>query len=311
MIKVLNTDKFLRNVKAKGPVKTSQFFLGKSTNPHPDGLFSESIFGIDGSPEYRESFSWIDLNTHIIHPVIYDILTKRIERKIELLLSGTVVFTINQDGNLEEDPDGEITGLAALYDNRHRWKFRRDIEEEGESKSTRNKIIKMLEDNLKNELFFLDKLLIIPPAYRPLPLVKEIGTSGKINSLNDIYQRAIVLSSQLGSVSGTLHDILSYRLQNLSRDMFDYARTKIAKKSGMIRKLMLGKRVDFSARTVITPNPKIQLGYVGIPVRMLCQLFEPSILYGLVNSPYAKHIPEEFHEEVKKFLGKDKSYEDF
>lgn len=307
MIQILNANQFLKTVKAKGPVKSSQFFLGKSHNPHPDGLFSEDIFGIDGSPEFKTSFSYVELNSPVIHPVLYDILCKRIERKIESLLSGEASFSLNEEGHLVDDPNGPITGMSSLYEHRYKWKFRRNVTEEGEAEGNRNKIIDMLEGNLKDDLFFLTKLLIIPPAFRPIVILEE--DKPRMDPLNEIYQKAIILSNQLSSVSGTLFDILAYRMQNLMRDLHDYARTKIAKKSGMIRKLMLGKRVDFSARTVISPNPKMKLGEVGIPIRMICQLFEPNILYGLVNSPYADNIPAEFHEEVKKFLGKESAYE--
>ena len=141
MIQVLTIDQFLKTVKAKGPVKSSQFFLGKSHNPHPDGLFSEELFGIDGSPEFRSSFSWIELSCPVIHPVLYDILFKRIERKIGALLSGESTFRLDENGNLVEDPEGDITGMTGLYEQRHKWKFRRNVVDEGEAEGNRNRII--------------------------------------------------------------------------------------------------------------------------------------------------------------------------
>lgn len=306
MINILEIDKFLKTMKAKGPVKSSQFFLGKSHNPHPDGLFSEDIFGIDGSPEYRSSFSYIDLKTYVIHPVIYDILYKRIEKKIEPLLSGERIYTLDENGYLQEDDSGSITGIASLYKNRTKWRFRKN--DDSDTEGDRNRIIEMLENNLNKDRFFMSKLLVIPPSFRPIAIMEETQEV-RPDPLNELYQRIIILSNQLNSVSGTLFDILSYRMQHLLRDLHDYARAKIAKKSGMIRKLMLGKRVDFSARTVITPNPKINLGEVGIPIRIACQIFEPQLLYGLVNSKYASQIPQEFHDEIKKFLGKEVMYD--
>lgn len=305
MIKVLEIDKFLKEFRSKGPVKSSQFFLGKSYNPHPDGLFSEDIFGIDGSPEYQQSFSWIELQCPVIHPVLHDILCKRIERKIDLVISGEATFSLDVDGYLIEDPNGNISGMSSLYKNRKKWRFRRNVDDE--EKTTRNKIVDMLEENLEKDLFFFTKLLVIPPAYRPIVIMEE--DKPRVDPLNEMYQRAIILGNQLSGVSGTLYDILSFRMQMLIRELHDYARTKIAKKSGMIRKLMLGKRVDFSARTVISPDPNLKLGEVGIPLRMVCQLFEPTLLYGLVNSNYADTIPDSFHEEVKKFLGKESMYD--
>ena len=93
------------------------------------------------------------------------------------------------------------------------------------------------------------------------------------------------------------------------RDLNELVRQRVSKKSGIIRRLMLGNRVDFSARTVITPNPNLELGTTGIPFRIICQIFEPYIIYGLTNSPNSKNIPGEFYEEVKKFLGKETELE--
>ena len=303
MIKILDVNKFLKDQKAKGPVTTSQIFLGKSNNPHPDGLFSEELFGLDGSPEYKTSFSWIELNCPVIHPIMYDILYKRIEKKIEPLLAGDISCKFTPDGYLEEDPEGDIVGMQNLYDNRYKWKFKTTEDVPGEISSDRNKLVNVLQDNLKNDLFFLHRLLVIPPTYRSLVIMED--DTKRMDEINDLYQRIIMLSNQLSSVSGTLFDILCYKMQILIRDLNDYVRTKTAKKTGMIRSSMLGKRMDFSARAVISPDPTLAIGEVGLPFRIVCQLFEPHLLYGLVNSPYANTIPQDFHDEVKKFLGKE------
>lgn len=305
MINLLDVEKFLKQTKALGPVKTPQLFQGKSTSPHPDGLFSEDIFGIDGSRDWDEKYSWIELNAPILHPVIYDIMYKRIEKKIVPLLSGEKSFSLNSQGILEEDENGNINGITDLYNNRHDWRF--NIEEDPDS--TRNKIVNKILKNIKEEKLFMTKLLVIPPGLRPFSVMQESGEVN-IDELNDIYQKILILSIQLKSVSGTLFDILAYKLQNHIRDLYEFVRTKTAKKEGMIRRLMLGTRVDFTARTVISPNPKLNAGQVGVPFRIVCQIFEPFIIYGLVNSPYAKQIPEQFHREVKKFLGKEIIIED-
>jgi DNA-directed RNA polymerase beta' subunit len=305
LILILDTNKFLKEVKAEGPVKTPQLFMGKSTSPHPDGLFSEDFFGIDGSRDWEEKYSWIELNCPIIHPVLFDILYKRIEKKITPLLSGEKTYKFNTAGILEEDDDGNLTGMTSLYENRHLWRF--NIEDDPDT--TRNKIVSKILENIKTDKFFITKLIVVPPGIRPYSIMNETGEI-MVDELNDIYQKIIMLSLQLKSVSGTLFDILAYKMQNHIKDLYEFVRNKTAKKEGMIRRLMLGTRVDFTARSVISPNPTLKPGQVGVPFRIVCQIFEPFILYGLVNSPYSKNIPEEFHKEVKKFLGKDLIIED-
>jgi DNA-directed RNA polymerase beta' subunit len=236
--------------------------------------------------------------------VIFDILQKRIERKIVSLISGEKTFSLNDSGFLEEDEQGKITGLSSLYKNRSKWKFRKlkEMDEEGDVGS-RNQIIKMIDGYMKKDEIFITKLIVIPPSYRPVTIMED--DKPQLEELNEIYRKIIILSTQLKNMSGTLFDVLAYRMQLLIGDLYDYSRTKLSKKTGMIRGLMLGKRVDFSARAVITPNPNLSIGEVGVPMRLICQLFEPYILYGLVNSPYAKTIPDSFHLAVKRFLGKE------
>lgn len=300
MIKIINPNKFIQDNNCMGPVISSQLFVGKSNSFHPQGLLSEDIFGIYGSPDRRESYSWINLNCNIIHPMIFDIIQKRIERKIDLLLSGEKTFTIGKNGLLEEDENGEITGMGSFEEHITQIAFREDEED-----TERNKIINMLYKNISTGTFFMDKLLVIPPDYRPVTIMEESGEVS-VDELNEIYQKIIVLSNQVKSVSGALYDILTYRMQLLIKELNEFVRKKVAKKGGMIRNLMLGKRVDFSARSVIIPNPTLELGQVGIPLKQICEIFFPFMIYGLVNSEYAHDIPIEFHEEVKKFLGKEK-----
>lgn len=333
MILVKNYEKFLKTTKAKGPVSTPQIFFGKTENFHPQGLFSEELFGIDGSRERGHSFSWIELNAPIIHPSIYDILKKRIFMKINLLLSGELTFSIAPNGALVEDPEGEIDGLLAFYKNIDKIRFHedeppkqdkkkpkniiidgvgsfdllKDSEDETEEdfiETDRNKIIKMLYNRIADKTFFMDKLIVISPTYRNI--TKDPTTEDWIvDDISKHYQKIIMASTQIKNVHGSLFNALSFRLQMLVRDLYDTAKSNLGQKGGFIRENMLGKRVDYSSRAVIAPGPEIDVGYVGLPFRLCCMLFEPFLVYGLLNSPYSKQIPKEFHIAVKEFLNKE------
>jgi len=311
MINIIPPNKFIKDNKFKGPVTSSQLFLGKSGTYHPQGLFSEEIFGIDGSKERSKNMSWIDLNCQVIHPVLYDIIRKRIDRKIVKLLSGETVFSLDNTGRLVEDKEGEIKGMSSYIEHIRHIRFRSDFEESGDDDedllpTDRDKIINMLYTHIKQGTFFIDKLIIISPDFRPHTIMQTTGAN-RLDPINDIYKSIIEVSNQLKNVSGSLYDIFSYKMQNLMVDVYEYIRSKTAKKHGIIRNLMLGKRMDYSARTVITPNPKLTIGDVGVPFRIICQIFEPHIIYGVINSPYADSLPQEFHDEVKKYLGREAS----
>ena len=300
MISTIDVNKFIKQNNLKGPVSTPQIFMGKTLSFHPEGLFSEEIFGLDGSPERNNSISWIDLNCNVIQPSFYDLVNKKLFRKINELLSGQVLFSINPDGTLSEDPEGEIDGFGSFVKNIDRIHFTETKDEGG----SRNKLLSMIDKNIKSGLFFTDKLLVISPAYRPV----VVGTDQRdvmIDELNEIYRKVSILSNQLRGISGTMHDILSYKMQLLIRDLYEFIKNLVAKKQGIIRNLMIGKRVDFSARAVITPNPKLRLGEVGVPLNAICSIFEPYMIYALANSPESGRLPDEFHTALKDFLGKE------
>lgn len=306
MIKLINPDEFLRKVNAKGPITSPIIFVGKSGHPHPEGLFSEEIFGIEGSPEYQKNFSWIELNTKVISPFIYYLLTYKVERKIKDLVENNVVFTINENGELVEDEKGEIYGINSLSEHISRLKFKEIYYEDEEDRFSKNKLIKKMYEFINSGAFFIDKIIVIPPFYRPISVLQD--GSKYVDQMNDIYVKIINLSIQLQNLTGKVKDIVASKMQFAVNELYEYVKVKISKKSGLIRNLMLGKPVDFSARAVISPNPYIGLGYVGLPLRIACQIFEPFILYGLFNSSYASSIPEEFHKEVKEYLKKEKFY---
>jgi len=306
MIKPLNIENFIKENELLGPVTATELFESATKNRfHDKGLFSEKFFGISGSLEYKTSYSWIELNTYVIHPFFYELLKKRIERNIVHLLSSDKFFKLDKEGFLTEDPDGE-TGMSFLVKNIKKIRFRKNDSEESEDivKGFRSNIIDVMYKSIEEGTFLINKLLVIPPFYRPITVLESGETV--VDSLNEIYRRILILTQHVTKSKSLLKDAMTYRMQLLLEELLDFCKTKLAKKSGLIRSLMLGKRVDFSARGVISPNANIGLHYVGIPFRMVCQLFEPFLLYGLINSPYAKNIPNEFHKEVKNFLGKEK-----
>lgn len=305
MIVPLDVVSFLNEQKALGPVKTHQLYFGNSNNFHPDGLYSEDLFGIEGSPERRKSFSWIELNCNVIHPVIYDILSKRIFRKIGELISGEKQFYIDDNGHLIEDMDeGTLSGMVAFYENIHKIKFVEGEDEEGD----RNKIINTLYEFIEKDIFFINKFLVISPDYRPV-VIKPDTEEVNVDDITKMYQKIIMISTQAANISGFLLDNIAHRMQLAIREFYELIKLKISKKEGMVRNLMLGRRVDYSARSVIAPDPTLDLQYVGVPFRIVCQTFEPHILHGLTNSPYASSIPASFHEAVKKFLDKETLYD--
>lgn len=289
MIKFMDLNVFVKNLK---PVTSMEMFT-RSGDYHTEGLFSEIIFGPEESQERRSTYSYIDLKFNVIHPTALTILY-RLDRKIEKMLSTEMNFSVI-NGAFVEDPEG-VTGISNFIEMFPKINFR------GETPA-RDKFIKLIKSAYESNKLFISKVPVIPPEYRPA----YIDESGQrvIDELNNIYINLMRRSTQLKtSGSGPLHDLLRYGLQQAMLDHDSYIRSRIEKKSGLIRSQLLGKRTDFSGRAVITPGPQLRVNEIGVPLRLAVSLFEPFLLHILLYSGKDK---SELNAEIKKFLNVDVS----
>ena len=288
MIRILDVNSFCKNLK---PVTSSEYFT-KTEEFHPDGLFSEIIFGTLGSVDRRQSFSYIDLKCKVVHPSVFKILTQ-LDRKIEKFISTEESFSLDSKGNLKVDNEG-VTGINEFI------KIFPDIKFRGETE-TRDKYIKLLKKAHSEKLLFVEKVPIIPPDFRPA-FQDEEGT-WTIDPLNDYYITILRRSFQVRSSSGhgPLFDLLNYGIQTAVINHDNFIRSRIAKKPGIIRKDLLSKRVDFSGRAVITPGPDLGVNQIGIPFRLAAGIFEPFIIHRLLYSD--KIDKEKLNELIKDFTG--------
>jgi len=289
MLKLLNIDKETSKLV---PVTSTEYFVGKTTTFHPEGFFSEKIFGAVDTSDRRKIYSFIDLNCNVLHPALFGTI-RRLKRSVITAMSGEKTFTL-QNGELILDEDGEITGMSSVVDNWSKIKFSAD------SKS-RADLIGMVDFYTKKGHAFTDKCIIIPPDYRQL----EITDTGDItvNPLNDYYLKILRLSLQLRTqTSGPVYDVLAFRMHELVLELYNYLTSKVSKKKGLLRSDLLGKRVDFTARAVISgAASELRADELGIPLRLLVKLFEPFIIFDLLNSG---NIPkEQLSDALERFDG--------
>ena len=292
-IKILDVNKFIRGM---SPVTNTEFHT-KTGEYHESGLFSEKIFGVEGSLDRSKSFSYMNLNTKIIHPVAYRILI-RLDRKLEKMFSTEQPFILENDGTLKPDNNG-IVGIGAFREVFPKIKFRGDT-------PVREKLIAILQKNYKDETLFIDKLPVIPPDLRPI--FQDENGMWLIDELNNIYVSILRKSFQIKSAgkSGALYDLLNFGVQKAINEHDKFIKTKIGKKRGLIRGSLLGKRVDYSGRAVITPGPQLNVNEVGLPLRMAVSLFDPFIKhYFLFSKTFKKK--DELEKEIQAYTGLDLS----
>ncbi|MFV0626109.1 MAG: DNA-directed RNA polymerase subunit beta' [Alphaproteobacteria bacterium] len=199
------------------------------------------------------------------------------------------------------------------------------------SESKRKKLIKRLkiieafvESGSKPEWMVLDVLPVIPPELRPL--VPLDGGRFATSDLNDLYRRVINRNNRLKRLLELQAPDIIVRnekrmLQEAVDALFDNGRRSRAitgtnkrplkslsdmlkGKQGRFRQNLLGKRVDYSGRSVITVGPELKLHQCGLPKKMALELFKPFVyakleLYGHATTiKAAKRMVEKERPEV-------------
>src|SRR6202451_1026909 len=174
----------------------------------------------------------------------------------------------------------------------------------------------------KPEWMILDVVPVIPPDLRPL--VPLDGGRFATSDLNDLYRRVINRNNRLQKL--IVHRAPEVILRNDKRmlqeavdALFDNGRRSKAirgrgkrplkslsdmlkGKQGRFRQNLLGKRVDYSGRSVIVVGPELKLHQCGLPKAMALELFKPFIIHKLVEKGIAETV-----KRAKKIVEKESS----
>ena len=156
----------------------------------------------------------------------------------------------------------------------------------------------------------LDSVPVIPPDLRPM--VQLDGGRFATSDLNDLYRRVINRNNRLKRLLdlGAPEIIINNEkrmLQEAVDALFDNGRRgrpvtgpgnrplkslsdMLKGKQGRFRQNLLGKRVDYSGRSVIVIGPTLQLHQCGLPKLMALELFKPFVMKRLVDAEYAQNI---------------------
>ncbi len=160
------------------------------------------------------------------------------------------------------------------------------------------------------EWMIIDVIPVIPPDLRPM--VQLDGGRFATSDLNDLYRRVINRNNRLKRLLDLgAPDIIvrneKRMLQEAVDALIDNGRRgrpvtgpgnrplkslsdMLKGKQGRFRQNLLGKRVDYSGRSVIVVGPKLKMHQCGLPKEMALELFKPFVMKKLVNEGYAHNI---------------------
>jgi DNA-directed RNA polymerase subunit beta' len=226
------------------------------------------------------------------------------------------------------------TMLSAIKLPEERERLRVELKETN-SEAKRKKLVKrlklveaFLQSQSRPEWMILEVVPVIPPELRPL--VPLDGGRFATSDLNDLYRRVINRNNRLKRlIELRAPDIIvrneKRMLQEAVDALFDNGRRgriitgankrplkslsdMLKGKQGRFRQNLLGKRVDYSGRSVIVVGPELKLHQCGLPKKMALELFKPFIyskleLYGMASTiKAAKRMVEKERPEVWDIL---------
>ncbi|MDE7165604.1 MAG: DNA-directed RNA polymerase subunit beta' [Bacteroidaceae bacterium] len=227
----------------------------------------------------------------------------------------------------DSDPNKFIAkmGAEAVYDMLVRvdldalsFQLRDQANQEG-AQQRKNEALKRLQvvesfrasrNRNRPEWMIMKILPVIPPELRPL--VPLDGGRFATSDLNDLYRRVIIRNNRLKRLIEIKAPEVILRnekrmLQEAVDSLFDNSRKSSAVKTennrplkslsdslkgkqGRFRQNLLGKRVDYSARSVIVVGPELKMGECGLPKLMAAELYKPFIIRKLIERGIVKTV---------------------
>ena len=229
----------------------------------------------------------------------YRIYYEKYGNSFEVGMGAEAIKKLLQEVNIDEEID----------------KIEKELEGAQEQKRTR--LLKRLEildsfreSGNKPEWMILDCIPVIPPELRPM--IQLDGGRFATSDLNDLYRRVINRNNRLKKLLelGAPSIIVQNEkrmLQEAVDALFDNGRrgrnvtgpsnralkslsSMLKGKQGRFRQNLLGKRVDYSGRSVIVVGPSLKMYECGIPKEMALELFKPHVIRGLVEKEIVHNI---------------------
>lgn len=172
----------------------------------------------------------------------------------------------------------------------------------------------MIRSNVRPEWMFLTVLPVIPPGLRPMVALE--GGRHATSDVNDLYRRVINRNNRLKKLleidapevilrnekrilqeavdalidNSIRHGSSSAAMSQAQRRQLKSLADALKGKAGLFRQNLLGKRVDYSGRSVIVVGPDLKLNQCGLPKHMALELFRPFVIAKLLEQGLAFNI---------------------
>ena len=312
MPRLLDYSTFCENLEEVTSLKS---FLKKKF--HPKGLFSEQIFGpiknytcqcgtyygisksggkcdvcgvdIVNSDVRRTRFAKITLPFPVVNPLFYDLLVevggKTLKEIIDKFMRDEKSF-MYLDGEehvvcSENDPVPQNTEIFDRTD--AIYKLVKDLSAMFSSEGDED--WKIIYNNIDNLL--IKNIIVLPPDLRPSSSVS--GGRQLMDKINRYYTQILTKKEIMRDTilditrDKSLYYVYFKQIQKDVNELYHRILEKMAKKEGLIRGNILGKRIDFSGRAVIAPDPTLNLDECVLPYIIVLEIFKLPIAKRIIE----------------------------
>ncbi len=275
---LLDINKFVKE-KDSRVITTSKTFTKDKNNemtPNSGSFYDPAIFGFTGKDKF-EKYSYLNLEEVVMHPLIFKNLGK-VGTDLNKCIQKKKKYVV-QDGILVETKSGG-NGINFIINNWNKIDFKK-------YRNEKNKIFLDFLLNTKKELITVNKIPVIPIAYRNYTtnhgMVEE-------DEITDLYKKLMKVTENkdwVKDLSQEDQDSFDEVIQNIYQttskkdyvqkylnNLYNYFIGKLEKKSGFFQGSLIGKRLDNVARFVINAQPDIPLDCCALPWQGLLNIFD-------------------------------------
>jgi DNA-directed RNA polymerase subunit beta' len=285
-----------------GPVKTAtcacNVYMGRS---RIGDTCQTCGVDITYSSVRRRRFAKIVLPFPVLNPIMYHLVFRAGKTKMKTIMEALLyndkiagyywvadqkryVPLHNQFKEKESDEEVEVkapegcelfSGIDGIY---------KIVQRESTAHAEKDTNWRFVRDNI--DKFYMNNILVPPPEFRPVSKSKDAQMRDEMNQyfVTILNFSTIMKDDHLETpmVRG-IGEISSRNLQKHIFNLYDYIFTKLSKKKGLIRGAILGKRVDFSGRAVITPDPTLKVDECSIPYKLALELYKLEVANSLLE----------------------------
>jgi len=274
-----------KNLAFMKPVTSQDIYDGATNNFHPEGLFSTEIFGRVGSEERTRKFSYITLNTKILHPFIWMTIGRLRSSLIEIA-TGRRYATWDPESKMfvnATELDGR-TGYDFFMSHVHELVFPR-------TKSHSRDILIANLEKFKGKGDIVTLLPVWPAGLRDV----TVDRNGRVtkDEVNDFYMRALAIANTIvvdaKASTPAIYDSARTSMQNTVNQLYMYFEEMCQGKTGMFQKAWGSRAIFNGTRNVITAmnTSTIDLDSPRTPSPLYTQLGLYQLIKGCL--PVAKY----------------------